>query len=165
MFYLAAANVCIVLAGILLYIWRLQFVFPDFEFFLLGFILLTFFIHRDSLQQLGIGSHGMAASMKLLMRPTLIVAGLFVVVGLISGVFDDWTWSAGKATTAFQYFLWCLFQQFGLQSFFTNRLEKILPRSGQVAWASAAVFAVFHIPNPILMPVTFFGGYILTRVF
>src|SRR5262249_43987840 len=41
----------------------------------------------------------------------------------------------------------------------------ILPRSGQVAWASAAVFAVFHIPNPILVPVTFFGGYILTRVF
>src|SRR5262245_49322660 len=78
MFYVAALNVFIVFAGILLYIWRLQFVFPDFAL---------------------------------------------------------------------------------------NRLLAIFRRSNHAAWASAAVFAVFHIPNPILVPVTFFGGYILARVF
>jgi hypothetical protein len=165
MFFLAAVNVSIVFAGILLYIWRLQYVFPDFALYLLAFLILTLFIHRDSFQQLGFGSHGMAASLKLLIGPTLILAGGLVMVGYVSGVFDNWTWSADKATSAFKYFSWCLFQQFGLQSFFTNRLLAIFPRPNHAAWASAAVFAIFHIPNPVLVPVTFFGGYILTRVF
>src|SRR5262245_31685365 len=165
MFLLAAVNVSIVFAGILLYIWRLQYVFPDFALFLLGFLVLTFFIHRDSFQRLGFGSHGLAASMKLLIGPTLILAGSLLTVGFVAGVFDNWTWSPDKATSAFKYFSWCLFQQFGLQSFFPNRLLTIFPRANHAAWASAAVFAVFHIPNPVLMPVTFFGGYILTRVF
>src|SRR5262245_619909 len=165
MFLLAAVNVSIVFAGILLYIWRLQYVFPDFALFLLAFLVLTLFIHRDSFQQLGFGSRGMAASLKLLLGPTLILASILVMIGFLSGVFDNWTWSADKASSAFKYFSWCLFQQFGLQSFFTNRLLTIFPRPNQAAWASAAVFAIFHIPNPILMPVTFFGGYILARAF
>jgi hypothetical protein len=165
MFFLAAINVSIIFAGILLYIWRLQYVFPDFALFLLVFLVLTFFIHRDNFQQLGFGSHGLAASMKLLIGPTLILAGFLLTVGFVTGVLDNWTWSADKATSAFKYFSWCLFQQFGLQSFFTNRLLAIFRRPSHAAWASAAVFAIFHIPNPVLMPVTFFGGYILTRVF
>ena len=30
---------------------------------------------------------------------------------------------------------------------------------------SAIIFAAFHIPNPVLMPVTLLGGYILSKVF
>jgi CAAX prenyl protease-like protein len=165
MFYLAAINVSIVFAGILFYIWRLQYVFPDFALFLLAFLVLTFFIHRDSFEKLGFGSHGMAASMKLLLGPTLILAGFLLMAGFLTGVFENWTWNADKAASAFKYFSWCLFQQFGLQSFFTNRLLTIFPRRNHAAWVSATVFAIFHIPNPVLMPVTLFGGYILTRVF
>jgi hypothetical protein len=165
MFLLAAVNASIVFTGILLYIWRVQYVFPDFALYLLAFLILTLFIHRDSFQQLGFGSQGMAVSLKLLIGPTLILAGFLVMVGFVTGVFDNWMWTADKATSAFKYFSWCLFQQFGLQSFFTNRLLAIFPRPNHAAWASATVFAIFHIPNPVLMPVTFFGGYILTRVF
>ena len=78
MFLLAAVNASIVFTGILLYIWRLQYVFPDFALYLLAFLVLTLFIHRDSFQQLGFGSEGMAASLKLLIGPTLILAGFLV---------------------------------------------------------------------------------------
>src|SRR5262245_21648376 len=144
MLFLAAAEVCIVFAGILLYIWRLQFVLPDFALYLLAFLVLTFFVHRDSFQNLGFGSYGLAASMRVLVGPTLIFAGSLVIVGAFSGAFSKWTWSADKAASGFRYFGWCLFQQFGLQSFFTNRLMSRFTRPNHVAWISAAVFAVFH---------------------
>jgi len=52
MVILAAIEVVMVLGGVLLYIWRLQFTFPDFAIFLLAFIVLTFLVHRDSIENL-----------------------------------------------------------------------------------------------------------------
>jgi membrane protease YdiL (CAAX protease family) len=64
-----------------------------------------------------------------------------------------------------RYFAWSLFQEFGLQSFFTNRLYQTFNGSKKSAWAAGAIFAMFHIPNPLLMPLTFAGGVILSKVF
>ena len=64
-----------------------------------------------------------------------------------------------------RYFAFSLFQEFGLQSFFTNRLFTIFKKRNTTAWVSAFIFACFHIPNPVLIPVTFLGGYVLSRVF
>jgi hypothetical protein len=58
---LAAGEVLIVFAGVMAYIWRLQFTFPEFAVILLAFIIATFFVHGDRLQDLGLGSRGLAA--------------------------------------------------------------------------------------------------------
>src|SRR5262249_55839762 len=94
-----------------------------------------------------------------------IAAAILILAGLETGAFAGWTWTSDKAAGFGRYFAWALFQEFGLQSFFTNRLLMILKRPEKAAWASAAIFAVFHIPNPVLIPITFFGGYVLNRVF
>src|SRR5881628_936885 len=111
MVFLAAAEILTIFTGIILLIWRLQFIFPEFGFILLGILVLTLLVHRDGWRNLGFGSHGFVSGMKALFAPTMILS-----MGFVLG-------------------------------------------------SSGAIFAAFHIPNPVLMPLTFFGGVILTRVF
>jgi len=165
MVILAAIETVIVVGGVLLYIWRLQFTFPDCAIFLLAFIVLTFLLHRDSFQNLGMGSHGFISGLKALAVPTLIIAASLILIGEGGGAFFNWSLNADKLEGLGRYFAWCLFQQFGLQSFFTNRLLAVFRDPNRTAWICAAVFASFHIPNPVLLPVTFIGGFVLTRVF
>ena len=165
MVVLAAAEVVIVFAGIVLFIWRLQFTFPNFALFLLGFLVLTFFIHRDTLQNLGIGSRGLISGLKTLAVPTAIASALLILASASVGGLQTSSSTADKLWGLSRYFAWCLFQEFGLQSFFTNRLSAVFKDPNRTAWASAVVFGAFHIPHPVLIPVTFVGGYLLTRIF
>jgi hypothetical protein len=157
---LAAGEVLFVFAGVVAYIWRLQFTFPDFAIILLVFIVATFFVHRDRISDLGFGSRGLVGGMKTLALPTALIAGALIVARVPDGFLTiDRLSGLGK------YFSWCLLQQFALQSFFANRLLLVMKDPRRAAWMNAAIFAAVHIPNPVLMPVTFFGAYILTRVF
>src|SRR5438094_10613840 len=103
--------------------------------------------------------------MKARFVPTMILSMGFVLGGMAFGAFRghsilNWTMLSGFS----RYFAWCLFQQFGLQSFFTNRIIQVLKNSKRTAWTSGAIFAAFHISNTVLMPLTLFRGLIFTRV-
>lgn len=65
---------------------------------------------------------------------------------------------------SWQYGLWALQQQFILQSIFFLRLEAMLgPRRAAVA--AASLFAIVHIPSPILMVLSFCGGTLFCELF
>jgi hypothetical protein len=162
---LMAAEVVFVSAGIMLYIWRWQFIFPNFAVLLLAFLIATFFVHRDRLAALGFGSPGLISGLGVIAGPTAVFVLFLIPVGMFTGSFSGWTWTPDKLAGLGRYFAFCLLQQFGLQSFFTNRLLTILKRPNLAAWTSAFIFACFHIPNPVLIPVTFLGGYVLSRIF
>src|SRR5208337_2074409 len=56
------------------------------------------------------------------------------------------------------YALWSGVQQFLLQGVFLLRFLRLIPRPPVAALTAAALFAMAHLPNPVLMPITFISG-------
>lgn len=63
------------------------------------------------------------------------------------------------------YALWTFIQQLLLQGFFLTRLLRILPGPKMAALAGGALFAVAHLPNPILTITTLLWGVAACLVF
>lgn len=67
--------------------------------------------------------------------------------------------------TYWAYALWTFVQQFLLQGFFLLRLLRLLPGPKSAAFAAAGLFALAHLPNPILAPVTLLWGFAACLLF
>lgn len=63
------------------------------------------------------------------------------------------------------YFIWSGVQQFLLQCFFLSRLVRLLPKPRQAALVAAALFALAHLPNPVLAGLTIIWGSVACLVF
>ena len=63
------------------------------------------------------------------------------------------------------YALWAFGQQFLLQCFSLPRFLRLFPNARLGAAVAAVVFAMAHLPNPILVPVTLFWGFAACLVF
>jgi hypothetical protein len=73
--------------------------------------------------------------------------------------FSQWVFAFGG------YAVWSLMQQFLLQGYFLLRLVRLMPNSIWAAFTAATVFALAHLPNPILTPATLFWGLAACLVF
>jgi membrane protease YdiL (CAAX protease family) len=67
--------------------------------------------------------------------------------------------------TYWAYALWAALQQFLLQCFFLSRLLRLLPGAKTAAIAAAFIFAIAHLPSPILTVVTFAWGLVACLLF
>jgi membrane protease YdiL (CAAX protease family) len=98
-------------------------------------------------------------------RPALVQALLYVGplivatvgMGLAMGTIDlqrvSTSWISLPRT-----FCWGTLQQYGLLAFYYRRLGEILSDGRAIIFAAASLFALFHLPNPFLTPVTLFAG-------
>jgi len=69
-----------------------------------------------------------------------------------------------SVSQSWAYLVWALLQEFILQSFFFTRCEDLF--GGDVAvWAAATLFAVAHLPSPLLTTFTFVVALFFCSVF
>jgi hypothetical protein len=67
--------------------------------------------------------------------------------------------------TYWAYAIWAFVQQFLMQGFFLSRLVRLLPNGPSAAGFAAVIFALAHLPNPILTPVTLIWGFAACLLF
>jgi membrane protease YdiL (CAAX protease family) len=65
---------------------------------------------------------------------------------------------------SWQYVVWSLAQEFILQGIFFVRLESLLG-SRRAVFAAAGLFAIAHIPSPVLTVLAFLGGIVFCELF
>jgi|SRR5579863_4390332 len=65
----------------------------------------------------------------------------------------------------YAYSIWAFAQQFLLQSFFLLRFLRVFAAPRSAALAAAGIFALAHLPNPVLTPITLIWGFAACFVF
>ncbi len=153
---------CVYVAG---FIWQLQDSFRLSWIVFPVWLVFSFVFHKDSLQSLGWRADNLPSALKysaMIFVPCLI--GL-VVIGIFLGAWQRSFQSLLVPRHFFGYTAFCLAQQIGLNSLVTNRLLSAIDNRAQVSLLAGTIFALLHWPNPVLVPVTFVGGFLMSRLF
>lgn len=126
-------------------------------------VLLFVVIDRPSLERLGLRlPKTLGAS--LVLGISFAAAMLMVLVVHWAGgvIRANPTWP--NLHLAWQYLIWAMIQEFMLQSFFFTRCERLFGGPTAV-WVAATIFAIAHLPSPILTTFTLIGALFFCEMF
>jgi hypothetical protein len=87
--------------------------------------------------------------------------GVAAAVGTLHGLFG----ARNPLLHAGGYIFWAVIQQYIQQGFFFARFEQVTGNGMLAGFLAAFLFGVAHLPNPVLAPVTFLGGWLLSELF
>ena len=130
--------------------------------FMIVALLVTCYVRdKATARELGLRLDNFLSVLKRLAFPL----GAFILLVIAIG------WAAGTLRFGARFYsmlltvpLWALLQQYMLLAFASPRLRVLSGERRSVA-ATAALFALLHFPNPILMVVCAAGGYIWARTY
>jgi len=126
-------------------------------------ILALVLVDRPSLQRLGLRLPKTFGASVALGISFLMIILMVVFVNWAGGQIPaNQTWPALQ--TVGGYVIWAMIQEFILQSFFFIRFEELYGGPAAV-WMASTLFAVAHLPSPILTTATLIGALFFCEMF
>lgn len=120
------------------------------------------FFHGDSLKRIGFSS---SEFFPCLGWATLVVTPVIIPLAILA-MKNRFYWPWDLAWAVAGYPIWGFAQEFALLGFVNNRLEDALPgHEALIPWINGFLFAMAHLPNPLLMMFTFAAGAGFTAIF
>lgn len=152
------ADVTLLPLFILWFIWQLQFTARWTWMIFVVWLIASFAVHRDTPKTLGWRADNLWPAT----RQAMVVFGV-LIIGLVA---LGYQLGAAREFPAYLfawrrfegYFAFCLLQQVALNSLFHNRMLALVPEEHLAAGLTGTIFAACHLPNPVLVPLTFVAG-------
>ena len=147
------------------YIWKLQEVVLRVWWVIPVWLVVSFALRRDTTQTIGWRADNFWRATKRAAWFFVPSALLICFAGLFLGMLHRLPAHLINPHRFSGYFAFCLLQQVGLNSLVTNRLMRAFEKPLPTAIVAGIIFGALHWPNPVLVPLTFFGGVAMSWLF
>lgn len=157
----------VVYSLIVLFIWWIQLWFRPFVALLLGAVIASHVLHRETPTHLGFRLDNLRACFVAYGPFVLLLVSAALAIGAVLHSFRPLPAGTELSILA-GYCVWGLFQQYVLHGYFTNRLTRVI-RGPASMWAvpllAGVCFAGAHALNWYLMLVTFITGILSALIY
>jgi len=129
-----------------------------------AWIIATTSARRDGWTALGLGRKGLLQSLWVV-GVALLLSAFAIFIAWRTHTLHRLHGPTPILLHGWGYIVWSLMQQFLLQSYFLLRFMRLLPGKVAPILAATGIFALAHLPNPILTPITLVWGAIACILF
>lgn len=146
-------------AAVILYIWVLRSRAPWTIWLLALAVAVSVWRHAETLASAGLSLATLRSALRAWWMWFVLAAAAVALLGGRSVL------GVEPLERALTYFLWCIGQQVVYQTMIYRRVREAFGASWRAWTLSGILFALAHLPNPVLAPATLAWGIISSRLF